>query len=234
MRVAFRFAAVVPGLLALGLLGSPLYAQQVYRIVGPDGRVTFSDKPPPATSAPAAAARPASAAVAAGTPGAAAAAPTSTNGGPALPFTLRQVVTRYPVVLYTGDNCGPCGGARSFLAGRGIPFSERTVNTNNDIQALARLSNPPVLPMLTIGAQQLKGFSDTEWTQFLDAAGYPKTSQLPSGYVRAAPAPLVAAQTVTDFNTAQRDAPAANGAPPAAAAPVPQDPPPNNPAGIRF
>ena len=34
---------------AVGYL-SPSQAQQVYRIVGPDGKVTFSDQPPPVAS----------------------------------------------------------------------------------------------------------------------------------------------------------------------------------------
>jgi hypothetical protein len=40
-------AAVV---IAGGLFSPMLQAQQVYRIVGPDGKVTFSDQPPPPAS----------------------------------------------------------------------------------------------------------------------------------------------------------------------------------------
>ena len=40
-------------LVLAGLLAAPVMAQGVYRIVGPDGRVTFSDQPPPADAAPA-------------------------------------------------------------------------------------------------------------------------------------------------------------------------------------
>lgn len=211
------------------LLTVQVHAQQVYRIVGPDGKVTFSDKPPevtaPASAQPAAAVR---------TPS------TATAPAPALPFALRQVATRYPVVLYTGKNCAPCGQGRSLLSVRGIPFSEKTVNGNDDIDALQRLSGGTTLPFLTIGGQQIKGFSELEWTQFLDAAGYPKTSQLPAGYRQAAATPLVA--------THSADAPAAPGTRPLAAsasgqaastADAPPPPPPEsetpaNPAGIRF
>jgi hypothetical protein len=62
---------------AAGSLFSPLsQAQQVYRIVGPDGKVTFSDQPPPA-----------------GHPGKVSAANTGGGGAAAtagLPFELRQ------------------------------------------------------------------------------------------------------------------------------------------------
>jgi len=209
-------------LLVLG--AGALQAQTLYRSVGPDGRVTFSDVPPPASKSKA--------------------APTGT-GAPAsasspLPYELQQVVNRYPVTLYTGDACGPCGSGRILLTSRGIPFSERTVNTAEDVAALQRLSGDTSLPFLTVGAQQIKGYSDAEWTQYLDAAGYPKTSKLPSGYSAAAATPLVAVQRPA------ANAPATPGT--GASAPVvetvntrqrPSAPPPEpavnpNPAGIRF
>jgi glutaredoxin len=207
-------------LLALALIAggffSPLsQAQQVYRIVGPDGKVTFSDQPPPAASS--------GKVSAANTSGGAAAA----SAG--LPFELRQIASRFPVTLYSGDNCGPCGAARALLTNRGIPFVERTVTTNEDIKALQRLSGDAGLPFATIGGQQLKGFSDVEWTQFLNAAGYPATSALPASYRPPAPSPLV---------TVAAPPAAANGAAAGrpAAAPAPAAPPPaaDNPAGIKF
>lgn len=48
---AIKFAAGSALLvLATGLFSSASQAQPVYRIVGPDGKVTFSDQPPPATT----------------------------------------------------------------------------------------------------------------------------------------------------------------------------------------
>ncbi len=193
-------------------------AQSVYRIVGPDGKVTFSDRPPADASA-----QPAR----------------TTNAGPAaanaaLPLELRQVTTRFPVTLYTGSDCAPCNSARNLLTSRGVPFTERTVSTNEDIAALQRLSGNSSLPFGTIGGQQLAGFSDTEWTQYLDAAGYPKQSQLPATYRALAPTPLVAIKAAVPASAAS--------APPARAAaertrppvPVNEGPTPSNPAGIRF
>ncbi len=209
-----KFLTLPAGLLlAASLFAAAAHAQQVYRIVGPDGKVTFSDQPPPASSG---------AKVTAGSSDAARAASNAS-----LPFELRKVAGQYPVTLYTGENCGPCGSARSLLAARGIPFSEKTVGSNEDIQALQRLSGDSSLPFLTIGGQQLKGFSDSEWTQFLDAAGYPKTSALPPNYRREPATPLV--------TVAAQPAPAERGATrPAAAAPAAPTPAAQNPAGIRF
>ena len=109
-------------------------AQGVYRIVGPDGKVTFSDRPP----ADASSAQPARAATEAA--GAA-------NGE--LPYALRQVANRFPVTLYTGSDCTPCTSARNLLTSRGIPFTERTVSSNEDIAALQRLSGASSLPFGT-------------------------------------------------------------------------------------
>ncbi len=90
----------------------------------------------------------------------------------------------FPVTLYTAAHCAPCASARNLLVSRGIPFTERTVGSNEDIEALKRLSGNTSLPFGSIGNQQLQGFSDSEWTQYLNAAGYPHavavTAQLPS------------------------------------------------------
>jgi glutaredoxin len=203
------------GLLSLACLApSDAMAQQIYRIVGPDGRVTFSDKPAADANA-----RASTAAVP--MPGA--------GGNNALPFELRQVASRYPVTLYAGPACGPCDLGRTFLSARGIPFKEKTVSSSEDIDALKRLVGAASLPVVTIGGQQLRGFSEIEWTQFLDAAGYPKSSQLPAGHTRSPATPLVVAEQ-------PQAAPAAPEPPPSAALPPPPPAPAPaaNPAGIRF
>jgi hypothetical protein len=113
-----------------------------------------------------------------------------------------------------------------------VPFTERTVNTAEDNEALQRISGENSLPFLTIGGQKIKGFSDTEWTQFLDAAGYPSTSKLPANYRSPPAAPLVAVQRPAPAATPAADPNATARAPAAEpAAPVDNR---SNPAGIRF
>lgn len=188
-------------------------AQPIYRIVGPDGKVTFSDKAPATASK----------VTTLDTSGR-----TLPAGGPALPFELRQVVAKYPVTLYTSANCAPCGSGRALLSGRGVPFTEKTVNTNQDVEALQRMSGESSLPFLTIGGQQIKGFSEAEWTQFLNAAGYPGASLLPAGYRNPVAAPLVAVQ---------KAAPAAKPEESVTPFSEPSRPDPDNasnPAGIKF
>jgi len=204
------------------LLAAGTAQAQLYRSVGADGKVTYSDKPPDNA---------AQSRLAAG-------AGDANNSGSALPYQLNQTAQRYPVTLYTAKDCAPCDQGRNLLAGRGIPFSEKTINTNDDIAALKRLGGDGNLPMLTIGGQRLAGFTDSEWSQYLDAAGYPKTSQLPGSYQRPAATPLVAVQVApaapadqTGGNTGTVAAPS-EPSPPLPVSPSRRTA--DNPAGISF
>lgn len=205
-------------LLGIALAASTASAQQVYRQVDKNGKVIFSDQPPAANATPAASRGTVS---------------TAGDGGAigGLPYELQQVAQRYPVTLYSRDDCAPCDTGRALLSTRGVPFNERQVKTPADAEALQRLSGESSLPVLTIGAQQLKGFSDTTWSQYLDAAGYPKSIRVPAGYRNPPAQPMVAQQ-------AAPTAPAAT-ANPTPASPTPTIPPPaprspSNPAGIQF
>ena len=182
-------------------------AQGVQRIVGPDGKVTYTDRAAPASaSAPA--------------------APANDTG--ALPYALRQAAQRYPVMLYTGDKCNPCNSARELLQKRGVPFTEKTITTAEDGQAFAALGAENALPLVTIGTQRVSGFLAADLNRYLDAAGYPATSQLPRTHRNPAPQALapVAPPTPEAPRVDTPMAPAAPSAPVAA--------PPSNPAGIRF
>jgi glutaredoxin len=215
--------AALAALLGCASLWGAVADAQVYRIVGPDGRVTFSDRPPPDAKA---------------TPAASLPLPASTGpaSGSPLPAELRGAASRYPFTLYTGRECAPCDAARAFLSTRGVPFTEKTVTTEPDARAVRNLSGVSTLPFATLGGQHLIGFSESEWSQYLDAAGYPKTSQIPPGYRNPAPSPVVAVES-------PRVAPPGAAGRAAAPAPAPQvsqpeplssEPSPSNPAGIRF
>jgi glutaredoxin len=219
MQLARPLAAA--GALALLAAGTAFDAgaQQIYKIVGPDGRVTFSDQPPVASG---------------GGPKAQPAkvvpftSETASASGGSLPYELRQAASRYPVTLYSAPGCQSCAAGRQYLISRGVPFSEKLIVTREDADALNRLTGTQSVPVVMIGSQQLRGFSDTEWSQFLDAAGYPKTSRLPGSYVQPAPTPLVAVD-----QPSAAPAPAAAAQPKPAPAPAPA-PAGDNPAGITF
>ncbi|MDZ7858148.1 glutaredoxin domain-containing protein [Sphaerotilus sp.] len=148
-------------------------ASAQYKVVGPDGRVTYTDRPPVGAVAP--------------LPGA------SQRPTPIaeLPYAVRQAAARYPATLYTAPDCAPCDSARTLLRQRGIPVRERTIDRAEDLAELQRREGRLELPILRLGAQQLQGFEPGDWQATLDAAGYPRTSQLPPNW-RAEPAqPLV-------------------------------------------
>lgn len=194
-----------------------LAAHAQYKIVGPDGRITYTDRPPAeATGRVSSLGR--------GTAGAAAAA----DGG--LPFELRQIVARYPVTLYTGDNCPPCDSARQMLQQRGVPYVERRVESAEDQQALERLVGGRSIPSLTVGLQPLRGYYANDWTSFLDAAGYPRESKLPKTWQPPPVTPLT--ERVLPRAAAPASAPTARATPRAPAA-APETPPGDAPT-IRF
>lgn len=193
---------------------SMVHAQAVYRIVGTDGKVTFSDKPPLS------AAGKVTPTVNLVVPGQA----EQVN----LPLEVRQVAAKFPVTLYVSSNCAPCDSGRNLLSNRGVPFTEKTVTTAEDAEAFQKLSGNTSLPMLTIGGQHISGFLASEWSQYLNAAGYPEQSKLPANYRRAPATPLLTLEKETTKV-------ATPSPPPVLVNPEPQSVPnPNNPAGIQF
>jgi glutaredoxin len=162
--------------LAVLFASAPLYAQ--YKVVGPDGKVTYTDRPPASASG--------KITELGGRGGVAA-------ENAALPLELRQAASRYPVTLYASAGaCDPCDSARQLLRQRGIPYSERSVQSPEDADALERLSGGRDAPTLSIGSQTLRGLAPEVWNSYLDAAGYPRESRLPPNFAYAPATPLVA------------------------------------------
>ncbi len=161
-------------MVACALPTTPALAQ--YKVVASDGSVTYTDRPRAEAN---------TRITTLGRSGAAQPAET------ALPAELRQIAQRYPVTLYTGNDCLPCDNGRRLLQQRGIPFAERRVSSEEDAVALERAVGGRTVPALTIGAQPLRGLSETDWTAYLDAAGYPRVSKLPPGWQAAPVLPLV-------------------------------------------
>ncbi len=191
-------------------LSGPVLAQ--YKVVDADGRVTYTDRPPADTRLRV---------TPLGQTAGAAAQPADN-----LPAELRQLTQRYPVTLYTSGDCPACDTGRQWLAQRGVPYRERLIGSEQDAQALDRLIGARTVPALTIGAQPVRGFSEADWTAYLDAAGYPRDSKLPRGWqpppalslVEPPPRPAVAAGPGPAPRAATATAPATPAAaePPAA------------------
>jgi glutaredoxin len=201
-RIAFALVAVSAAGPALAL----------YKVVNPDGSVTYTDRIP----APAANSR-----VTPMTRGAAAAqAPEAP-----LPPELRQAMQRHPVTLYTATDCAPCDSGRALLQQRGVPYTEKRIATDEDAQALERIVGGRTIPALMVGQQPLRGWSESDWTAYLEAAGYPRQSRLPRGWQ---PAPI------TPLAERAAPAPRAPAAPPPPPPPEAEEAPAPAPGGVRF
>jgi glutaredoxin len=186
------------------LLPAVAFAQStVYRWVDKDGKVQYSDSPP--------------------------ATPTKDvtqkrlGGGAAesrLPYATQLAAQKSPVTLYTAADCGePCTLGRNLLAKRGIPYSERDAQGNAaDAEALKKLVGGLEVPVLTVGANKVKGYEDSAWQAALDNAGYPRTAlpgQVPPRPAAAPKKVEAAPANETPGTPVAPAAPAAPAAPPA-------------------
>ena len=172
-----RLAAV-----AMLLGGAAAGALAQYKIVGPDGKVTFTDKPPTASDIK--------------LPSGNASSDSGNNG---MPYETRKAMGTYPVTLYTTKDCQGCDMARQALRKRGVPFTEYTVNTSTDFDALQARFGSNSSPIVQIGTQAMKGYSSADLSSYLDAAGYPAQAKLtgyswPPARPLAPPPPTVAVQ----------------------------------------
>jgi len=212
LLVWLRWAPLVALLAAM-----PAHAQ--YKVIGADGKVTYTDRQPAQSDGKVTAlnAHNAPSAVAA-------------NDNSALPLELRQSMARYPVTLYSVSGaCDPCSSARALLRQRGIPYAEKQVLGQEDSDALERISGGRDAPTLSIGSQTLRGLAPEVWNSYLDAAGYPRASQLPATYQYSAATPIVERR---EANSGTR--PGAAAAASAPSAPPPTVAPPPSPSGIKF
>ncbi|MBI3283595.1 MAG: glutaredoxin family protein [Burkholderiales bacterium] len=138
---------------------------QLYKWVGPDGKINYSDRPPSPElrllekkSLPEA------------------------DDTVSLPYELANAASKNPVTLYTAESCTPCDDGRKLLKAGGIPFAEKTVKSNEDIEKLRQAGGNAQVPLLQIGGNTLNGFDSGNWKSALTNAGYPDSNKLPKEY----------------------------------------------------
>jgi glutaredoxin len=94
-----------------------------------------------------------------------------------LPFEVRRASSKFPVTLFVADSCGSvCSEAREYLKKRGIPFSEKKLITQQEIDAFKKASGGDQVPVMHIGNDWINGYLEVVWSQALDTAGYPKNA----------------------------------------------------------
>lgn len=147
-------------LLWLAAASTQIAAAQLYQWKDAQGRMVYSDQPPPA--------------------GIKEAQQKSFKGNfieVGESYAAKSAREKYPVTLYASA-CGvPCDQARQLLAERGVPFSSKDPQVSPEAQAeLQKLTGRLSVPVLMVGSEKIDGFETGQWQAALDRAGYPKSA----------------------------------------------------------
>lgn len=152
-------------LTAFSLLAIAFAAQaQLYRWTDESGKVHYTDTQPPATAR--------------NVEKKASARASSAQGGAAQQsYALQQAMENFPVTIYTSKDCGdPCKQGLDYLKKRGVPFTEKVIATQSELDQLTKLAGAPSVPVMVVGINVQKGYAEQGWSEALDTAGYPKAS----------------------------------------------------------
>ncbi|TRZ58274.1 MAG: glutaredoxin family protein [Rhodocyclaceae bacterium] len=150
-------------LAALCLSTLAAQAQATYRWVGKDGKVHYSDQPPPPAEIKEVQRKKLGPANVVGT------------SGPG--YDAQVAAKKSPLTLYTSANCiQNCKIARDFLNRRGATFAEKEIKTQEDADDFRKATGIEELsvPVLQAGSKSEKGYEENAWSALLDAAGYPR------------------------------------------------------------
>lgn len=142
----------------LALAASATAQTQVYRYTDADGRIVYSDRPPPSNAKNV-------------QPKRLGANYIETSQ---MPLATQQAIDRNPVTLYTYDCGDVCQQAEALLNRRGVPYTTVDVTQPDNAAKLQSVSGEQRVPVLQVGEKVEKGFLDSRWQAALDAAGYPK------------------------------------------------------------
>jgi hypothetical protein len=160
-------------ILLMVMMSSALLAQaETYKWVDADGKVHYSDQPPP--------------------PSARKSERRRLGDKPAdvsMPYVLQQAVKNFPVTIFVYDCGDGCNRARALLTKRGVPHTIKDPLAPGMREELRKATGgDEVVPVLQVGNRVLRGFEEGKWNAALDDAGYPKTALLPVTPVQAKPA----------------------------------------------
>jgi len=102
-------------------------------------------------------------------------------GSGTLPYATQMAAKNFPVILYTSDCGEACEEGRKLLDGRGVPYAEKIARDQGIQAELLNLVGGATVevPVLVVGRTIVRGWESGQWHSTLDAAGYPKTSPIP-------------------------------------------------------
>ncbi len=129
-------------------------AQNLYKSVGPDGKIVYSDRPPvegrlektmkfdklPSSALPAS-------------------AYSYVEQLRRMKGSAPANVAASEIVLYSAVWCGYCKLAKAYLAGKGIGFQEVDIDSKEGMVAFAQAGGGKGVPLLVSGSQKVQGFS---------------------------------------------------------------------------
>ncbi|MCG2583802.1 glutaredoxin family protein [Massilia sp. TS11] len=200
------------------LLGAAMASAQVYKWKDEKGVTHYSDMPPPSSVKKVEIKN-----------------LDGSGSGVELPYAVAEAMRSSPVTLYTTSKCQACDDGRRLLNERGIPFSEKTVSNNEDIEKLKQAGSEGQLPLLLVGRARLVGFEANAWNEALSNANYPSSRLLPAGYKAPAAEPAAPPRLSETDQIAQKLAADKAAAEKAAAERAKAPPPPKNaPPGFVF
>ena len=153
-------------LIAFSLLAFALAAgAQLYRWTDESGKVHYTDMPPPAN------AKDVQKKGSSRTGGADAASAATQS------YALQQAVKNFPVTIYTSKDCGnPCQKGLDYLKKRGVPYTDKVVAKQSEVDEVVKLAGAPRVPVLVVGIVVQKDYEEQAWGEALDTAGYPKAA----------------------------------------------------------
>lgn len=149
--------------IALFCAGSLLaHADTLYKSVGPDGKITYSDKPPikgnvekklifrnlPSTKLPASASSKL----------------TQVGDKTAISKPKANVAA---VTLYTASWCGYCKQAKAYLANQKINYREVDIESQDGMVEFSQAGGSGAVPLLIAGKESLQGFSPEAYDDIL-------------------------------------------------------------------
>lgn len=191
MSIKPVLACIVAALVAVP---AGLHAQQtIYRWVDKDGKVVFSDTPPPKEITSSTQKR----------------AGGGYTDSVQLPYATQLAMQRNPVTLYASGVCGAlCDQGRALLSRRGVPFGERDASADPAAaEAVEKAVGSLVVPVLIVGEIKLRGFDEGTWQAALDTAGYPRTALPNQPNPRATPPAPPRKPAVAEVPPAEPEAP---------------------------
>ncbi|MDP3032408.1 MAG: glutaredoxin family protein [Rhodocyclaceae bacterium] len=144
--------------IACALASMVVLSATLYKSVGPDGKISYSDQPPrqgqvvmtrtfevgPSTSLP----------------------PSAADQLERMKSAKTAAAPAAGVVLYSAAWCGYCQKAKAYLADKRIPYREVDIDTKDGLATFAQAGGGKGVPLLTAGTQRVQGFSVAAYNAF--------------------------------------------------------------------